>query len=64
MRSTCSTAWRVVAWLLACISRSTCQFMMARPHTTGSTPTPQGNRVRQLNAARRFTVRGMLIWLR
>lgn len=59
MRSTCSTAWRAVAWLLACISRSTCQFITARPHNTGSTPTTQGSRLRQLRLARRLTVRGM-----
>ena len=50
----------LVAWLLACISRSTCQFITARPHMTGSTPTTQGKSVRQLSAARRLAVRGML----
>ena len=48
-----------VARLLACISRSTCQFITARPHNTGSTPTTQGSRLRQLRLARRLAVRGM-----
>ncbi|MNE61982.1 hypothetical protein D3C80_1572340 [compost metagenome] len=65
--STWATTCCAVALLRASSSRSACQNMITRPHSTGTAPTAQGSRARKVQRPGRFTVKGMaanLYWRR